>query len=201
MTFNKLLASTVICFYSFSASAIDANLEQEYVPKGWYKAGSQPDGYRVGIELEGSLDGTQVAFIESKANAGEKFATLMQHVEASAYIGKKVKISVSLKSHELDNWAGAWIRVDGLVAGKSTMLSMDNMSDRPLLESTQWNRYEMVVDVPDNATTLNYGVLLQGRGKVWMDNFEIDTVDDYTPVTAQWPKKVEQPVNLSFDIE
>lgn len=43
---------------------------------------------------------------------------------------------------------GLWFRVDG-TTGKS--LSFDNMQDRAVKGTTEWARYEIVLDVPEGA--------------------------------------------------
>jgi len=61
--------------------------------------------------------------------------------------------------------------------------------------------YEIVLDIPENSTTINYGVLLGGNGKVWFDSFELKEVDKNVPVTnlKKESKLPSQPVNLDFE--
>jgi hypothetical protein len=73
---------------------------------------------------------------------------LMQSVRAERYIGKKVRLSGLVKSQEVVSWAGLWMRVD---KGKD-MVVFDNMQDRPIKGTTDWQRYDMVLDVPPDST-------------------------------------------------
>ncbi len=58
----------------------------------------------------------------------------------------------------------------------------------------------MVLDVPNNATKMAYGVLLNGNGKVWFDNLSFEVVDENTPVTDLYAIKLQnKPKNLSVE--
>ncbi|KAB2352595.1 hypothetical protein [Actinomadura rudentiformis] len=46
------------------------------------------------------------------------------------------------------------------------MLAFDNMGDRPVRGTADWQRYEVVLDVPRAAVNVAYGVLLVGAGVV-----------------------------------
>jgi hypothetical protein len=97
---------------------------------------------------------------------------------------------------------GFWLRVDG--KGTSIPLAFDNMSSRPLKGTTGWAEYNIVLDVPDNADAIAFGVLLTGTGQVWIDDIRFEVVNKIISVTPQpTVKKIltlpNQPVNLSFD--
>ncbi|MCK7516664.1 MAG: hypothetical protein MZV64_02535 [Ignavibacteriales bacterium] len=83
------------------------------------------------------------------------------------------------------------MRIDG---ESNQQLGFDNMRDRAIKGTTDWKKYEIVLDIPENSTTINYGVLLGGDGKVWFDNFELKEVDKSVAVTntateIKYPKK------------
>jgi hypothetical protein len=51
------------------------------------------------------------------------------------------------------------------------------MENRPIKGTTPWKRYEVVLDVPTESATLNLGVLLTGKGQVWVDDVQLELVD------------------------
>jgi hypothetical protein len=73
------------------------------------------------------------------------------------------------------------MRVDG--PGKK-LLALDNMDDRPAVGTTDWKRYDIVLDVPYDSVDIAFGFLLEPPGKVWGDNFKLEKVDESVPVTA-----------------
>ena len=104
----------------------------------------------------------------------------------------------SVKSTDVDEWAGLWMRIDGL--GKET-LGFDNMEKRPMKGTTTWTTYKVVLDVPKENVHVAFGVMLSGKGEVGISAvvFEETTED----VTSMETKKSypEQPGNLAFTEE
>lgn len=126
----------------------------------------------------------------------------MQSFAPEDYLGKRVKLTAFIKSEDVKSWAGMWMRVDG---NSNFSLSFDNMYKRAIKGTIDWTQYEIVLDVPEESTNLSFGVLLNGTGKVWMDDFKFEIVDASTPLTATSKKKEEpkikkqtKPRNLNF---
>jgi hypothetical protein len=89
------------------------------------------------------------------------------------------------------------MRVDGH-AGR--MLGFDNMQDRPIQGTTDWGRHDIVLDVPEEALYIAFGVLLAGRGQIWVDDFEFEFAGPETPVTGQGQREyADRPSNLGFE--
>jgi hypothetical protein len=121
----------------------------------------------------------------------------MQSFFPEEYLGKRLKLSAYIKSEDVKDWAGMWMRVDG---EKGKTLSFDNMQTRPIEGSTAWKQYQIILDVPKESINLSYGVLLSGTGKVWMDSFEFEVVTNTSTTTGNEAKKnLKKPTNTSFD--
>lgn len=172
-----------------------ATLVSYDLPKGWFKAGSEPDKYEMGIDKGAGVKGGNAAIIKSDAKKIKGFGTLMQGCQPGKYLGKKVKMSGYLKSEDIKGWGGLWFRVDG--KGKS--LAFDNMYDRAVKGTTEWKKYEIVLDVPEEATNLAYGALLGGTGTLWFDDIQFEIVETATPTTSKDINRPEAPTNLQFD--
>ena len=71
------------------------------------------------------------------------------------------------------------------------------MSDRPVTGTTDWKKYEIVLDVPVNASKLAYGAVLAGTGQIWFDNINFEMVDSTIATTGR--KENKEPVNLNFE--
>jgi len=147
--------------------------------KDWLAGGSHPQNYNMGgnpIVKHGSEDG---GYIKSKVSDTEGFGTWMTKIEADKYLGKRLKMSGYVKTEKVEGWVGLWMRVDGT----NTMLSFDNMGNRPIKGTTNWKKYSIVLDVPDNSTGIFYGILLDGKGQAWIDGVQLETVSNQVPVT------------------
>ena len=79
------------------------------------------------------------------------------------------------------------------------MLGFDNMMDRPIKGTTAWQNYEVVLDVPEGATGIFFGILLSGTGSVWMNSASFEIVPTSIPTTGKGtPSLPEGPKNLDF---
>lgn len=164
--------------------------------KDWFLAGSNPSEYEIGVVTDLERNG-KVAFLKSKSSNSKMktgFGTIMQTFDAEMFHGKKVKLSGYIKSEDVNGWAGMWMRVDGTKKGS---LSFDNMQDRPIKKSNTWKKYEIILDVPEKSTTINYGVLLSGAGQVWLDNLNFEIVGVAESNTGR--KKLTAPSNANFE--
>jgi hypothetical protein len=93
-----------------------------------------------------------------------------------------------------------WLRIDSRTPGES--LSFDNMQDRPVTGTSDWTKCEITLDVPENSTTINYRVLIRGRGKIWFDNVSFEIPDKMTPEKSDdlnMPQIPEKPKNPDFE--
>ncbi len=174
------------------------------LPKGWFKAGSEPKSYEMGIDKGAGKDGGQAATIKSINKKIKGFGTLMQYCLPDNYLGKRVRMSGLVKTKEVADWCGLWFRIDQKESKKT--LGFDNMhdgeKDRSIKGTTDWTRYEIVLDVPLHASNLAYGALLVGTGQIWFDEIKFEIVETNVPLTGNSEKSVmpsKEPVNLDFD--
>lgn len=158
---SSVLVIAIVSLYSFD------------LPSNWYRAGSEPKSYEMGIDIGSAQDGTNAATIKSTKKKIKGFGTLMQSCLAEQYLGKRIKMTGYVKSLDVKGWAGLWLRVDG--SGTNRALGFDNMSNRPIKNTTEWRKYEIELDVPKSSQNLAYGALLVGVGQIWFTqvNFEI----------------------------
>jgi hypothetical protein len=78
---------------------------------------------------------------------------------------------------------------------------------RPIRGTTDWRKYEIVLDVPDDSAGIFFGLLLIGpRGKAWVDDLNLEIVDNKVPTTNKAPdpryaalRVRSHPINLGFE--
>lgn len=166
---------------------------QAAVPEGWFLAGSKPTSYDSGTDGQTQYNGHPSAYLKSKVTVTDGFGTLMQDFSAEKYLGKRVRLTAFVKSENVADWAGLWMRVDK----GSRSVAFDNMQDRPIKGTTEWKPYEVVLDVPQDATGIFFGVLLSKTGTVWLNNVKFEVVGSDAAVTGK-PQR-EEPANLDFE--
>ena len=124
----------------------------------------------------------------------------MQSFAATNYLGKRVRFSGYVKSENITRWAGLWMRIDGPTSGGSPKsLGFDNMQGRPIKGTSDWQRYEIVLDVPESAVGIAFGILLDGPGEAWLNSSDIEIVSTAIPTTGTTPALPDGPRNLGFD--
>lgn len=194
-----LVIITALASTTFGLSPVSAQSgpQASHAPKGWFMAGSKPSNYDTGVDSTAVNNGQPSAFLRSTVSNTEGFGTLMQEISAEEYVGKRVRLRAWIKSQDVVEWAGVWMRVDK----GQTMVAFDNMQDRPIKGTQAWKMYDVVLDVPQNSTGIAFGTLLRGTGEVWMNDVGFDNVGSEVPVTdtlSHTQERPSNPVNLKF---
>ncbi len=177
----------------------EVQMNQTSTITGWMLTGSHPQNYEMGIDPaevhQGKASGYLKAVTPLEPN---EFATMMQQFRADKYVGKRMKLSGFVKTERVEAFCGLWMRVDNNV---HDVLQFDNMHDRPITGTQPWNQYNIVLDVPEGSAVISFGVILNGKGKVWVDTFRFEEVDLNTPLTHMEPEyeMSDEPLNLSFE--
>ena len=199
---TRIFKTTVLLFIAAILLSFD-------LPNGWHLSGSNPENYEMGIAKGEGMDGKNAATIKSKGEvSNNEFGTLMQMCSPKKYLGKQIKMTGYVRSENVEDWAGLWLRVDG--AGTDEILSFDNMQNRGITGTTEWKKYEIILPVPANASRLAYGALMGGTGQIWFDNFTFEVVDnsDNPPMPESSNRSdhsnnketvTSEPVNLDFE--
>jgi len=167
---------------------------REGVPKGWFMAGTKPAEYESIVDTRTAYNGHPSASLKAKGPTTEGFGTLMQDFRADRYLGKRVRLSAFVKSEGVQKWAGLWMRVDK----DQQILAFDNMQSRPIKGTTNWQQYDVVLDVPQSATGIFLGILLEGQGTVWLSAAKLNVVGTDVSTTSG-TRLADGPVNLSFE--
>jgi len=168
------------------------------IPNGWLLGGSNPQDYTVGTDLSESVSGYASAYIKSASPKPVGFVTLMQNLKTNNYRSRRVRLTAYVKTKFVSGWSAVWMRVDD-INGK--LLSFDDMRERPLRGTMEWSSVEIVLDVPTISDEISFGVLLQGKGQVWIDNVSLNIVGNEVPVTDILKNNIENysPKNLDFE--
>jgi C-terminal processing protease CtpA/Prc len=137
-------------------------------PPGW----SVPtDGWTAILSDESAADGKRSAKLELPGESTAPFGNLMRNLDASAYRGRRVRLSARIRVEGGIGRALMWLRVDrpkGQLAG-----FFDNMTDRPIT-SDKWADAIIEGDVDTDAQGLALGVMSQGDAKVFVDAVRLE---------------------------
>ena len=134
------------------------------LPDGWSASGSHPQDYEVGVDHTVAHGGRASGYVRSKVPDPTGYGTLTQVFAADDYRGKRLCMSGYIKVETVAGWAGLWMRVDGPEG--------ETMQDRPVTGTTGWEKFQVILDVPPDSGQIAFGVLLEGAGQVWVDDFQ-----------------------------
>ncbi|MEO6995625.1 MAG: RNA polymerase sigma factor [Lacunisphaera sp.] len=174
-------------------------------PAGWFKNGNNLKAFEVGVDPTQAFGGVSSAYVKSVDDSAAKgFGGMGQSTSADQYQNQRVRLTGWIKTEDANDGGGhLWLRVDGATPGQS--VAFDNMANRAPTGTTDWQEYSVVLDVPNEATSLNYGFFLKGQGQMWVNGVNIERVGTDVPSTnilkPQAPPKPlpTAPVNLDFN--
>ena len=138
------------------------------VPPGWFAPPLvAAAGYSVQISTTNPKEGNQCAVISLDSRKSDGFGNIMQTIDATPFRGKRVwfRAAVRYTPGSEPGSAALWLRVD---RPNDQRGFFDNMSNRPITSQT-WSFYQIVGDIDADAVTLNFGMMLIGGGKAWLD--------------------------------
>ena len=150
-------------------------VDSEKYPLDWSTGQSEPKRYEIGCDKSLEHNGQNVFTIKSIKSKIDGFGSSMKTIKSDFYLGKTVRMTGYVKTEKVKSLAGLWMRVDYY---KAQVLAFDNMQNRGIKGTTDWMKYEVVLFVPTDATSISYGVLLDGTGQVWFKDVTLDVVDD-----------------------
>jgi hypothetical protein len=170
---------TTLIWIGFSPTVFgqttDKKPEPASVPMGWKARGLTPQDYEMFADSTVHYGGKASATLKAKESATKKsWGTLLQGIWPDEYRGKRVRLSGYLKSVDA-GWAAFWMRIDSATFN-TVPLAFDNMDDRRVKGTTDWKKYELVLDVPSEASLIAFGVMLGGKGQIWVDDLQLEVV-------------------------
>ena len=189
---TSIAAIAVISVMAYSLTV----MAEDSVPQGWSFQGSKPEAFEIKPDPgQKSPQGNSIS-IQSKGET-DGMATLMQVIKADDFRGKRVRFSGHIKGEGVKSWAALWLRINN---ADGTVSAFDNMEKRAFRGSGDWKRHEVVLDVPNDSSTISFGALLSGSGHVWVGGLDFQTVDETVSVTAKSkPDLNRKPANLELN--
>jgi C-terminal processing protease CtpA/Prc len=126
-------------------------------------------------------------------NCENTFANLVNRIDAAPYRGKEIKMKAAVRVGE--GIGQLWLRVDR----ENQMPGfIDNMDDRPI-KSNQWNYYEIIGTVDQDAREVFFGCFLRGGGQLWTDDFQMYTRENKS--SDQWKPVIIKNPDFEMDTE
>lgn len=187
--FAVYLAITAFCQTPETGSKLNLDFENvEYGnPLGWTSFGSK--NYRLSLDSTLVNNGKYSAVIEFKDGVPNfnAWAYTLPH----NYPGKEITLTAYIKTENVtEGYAGLWMRIDPDIA-------FDNMNKNGVKGTTDWAKYEITLKMnPGKTKQIVIGGLLVGKGKMWLDNFNVSidgkNIEDLKPIEKDLPAEKDK---------
>lgn len=152
------------------------------VDHGTRRTTNSPPAIHIGGPL--APDGSNISPMPMAATGTYKktdnsSSTTYQVDDGSALYGKRISVTGWIKTKDVQGWVGAFV----IIVGKDGRhFQYDDMSDRPIRGTKDWQQVEIVTDLPDEPCMVYFGPDLYGPGELWGDDFQISLAPD-EPIT------------------
>lgn len=167
------------------------------LPTGWRRVPSAAalttGSFSIELDREVKHGGLTSLRIRSADAPPGELGGVAQRILAADFQGRRLRLTGYLRVDDVAEGAGLYLRVDGAAEGTP----FDNMQDRQLSGTADWQRVDIVLDAPADAGLIDIGVLLTGTGTVWVDDLDLSVVDGSVPTTGRViPYQAEVPIPL-----
>jgi len=137
------------------------------------------------IHIKGPIGAQSLAPNNNRAfwNSDNSASTLCVVGPGSPLLGKHICVTGWLKSSNAQKWASAFLLVATTDVRSKGWSRVDDMSDRPIVGTTDWQQVKFVTDLPNESCAIYFGPDLYGPGELWGDDFQISLADPGEPIT------------------
>ena len=158
------------------------------LPKGWNMALKfEKSGFKAGtynkeslrgknclnFTFTGIIDTTQ--YQDSMEVPEDSYGYVYQSIDASDYRNKKVKFKAAILTENLNDSSICRLRITShFTQGKESK----NIVSDSIKAAKGWMYYEITADIDDDASLLNFGVLLSGSGYLLIDDASFEFVQE-----------------------
>jgi len=168
------------------------------VPDGWLLTGSNTENFVGGVDQQETCL-SQPVFCLRNATGQSGFATMMQSVLGQQYQKRRVCFSGYLRCENVTGSATIWLRADNNHGRYIAFNNLERLKTNGALKGTVgWSRRRIVLDIPAETDSLNFGFYLSGQGEARFSGFDLQFVGDDVPVTP--PQEEAAPRNLDFRV-
>lgn len=144
----------------------DSPKAQRMIPNYWRLTN---DGFSFITESQEVHSGSYGAVLSSNQDAGSE--SVFQSCSAAGFRGKRAQFSIFLMGGDEFGDAEVWVRIDDPTQPVQVVRVPANLQS-----GADWQLVKADIPVTLHATVLTYGVILNGRGPLWMDTAALGIV-------------------------
>lgn len=152
------------------------SVAESSVPEGWsfYEKASEKSAYKAGTVFYVKSNSSNLFLSDDSRSGDSDSGQIYQGFSASNYVGKRVRISMSMRFDSTSKgYGGLYVNVrdsdkDLVMGGWDSVSAKDRQ---------KWVRKEIVFDVPEKSSSINLGAQIFGSGELWFSDVKIEIVE------------------------
>jgi len=146
---------------------------------GWQLTAPITDNFEASRDTNVTFRGKPSARLKSDVFRAD-LASLVQTIDAAQYRGKRIRYSTYAKTKSVEGWTGAWIRIDSI---HNEFRAYEDTHNVELQGNHDWAALTLVLDVPDDALSIELGLSQEGSGTSWFGPVSVETVENNVRTT------------------
>jgi hypothetical protein len=154
------------------------------LPAGWGKSGNRPTEYAATVDHAVYRSGRSSGQLRSLVATASGTGVLAQGIRADSLRGARIRVAAWLRARDVHE-----VRFFARVDGPGTVLDFGNADGDPLTGTADWKLREIVIDVPNDAIGVTFGIVIAGNGTAWIDDIMVSSVPKDTPRTGTAPAR------------
>lgn len=184
-----MILANLTLAYAQTINTSNMNFERGEIgelPIGWnISERTIKKGYTLSVSDQAHSGNKSLLFaLDGLADYSNTYDGLVfQSISPAAYLNRTVRFSAFAKGEFADTngYGFLWIKV--YLADKTYMSYPVKATN--LINSSDWNKYEVTAEIPANTTEIQFGAILQNKGKIWLDDAEFEDINevDYSKLT------------------
>jgi len=138
-------------------------------------AGTAKEAYAAELDDQVRDGATLGVAVHPTRDGHSQYVSLTKNVGAEPYVGKKVRVTLRVKTDGLTGRAEVWARAqapDSPTDGPG----LGNASAKLDATTADWKTYTLDLEVKSGARVVQYGVGVAGPGKFWVGHDSIEVV-------------------------
>ncbi|QXV66153.1 alpha/beta fold hydrolase [Mucilaginibacter sp. 21P] len=163
-----LFAQTPVAdtMYNFG---FESRTEGKELPDKWFDF-HKSDKYKLAQVSDEKQGGKSSVLIQQVVPGDERsFGSVAEKIPAK-FIGKTITFKAWMKIADVKDAAMLIIRIDNAIP---RMSAYKNNYDQKINGTRDWAEYSVTVDIPIDAQTIYVAAVLNGPGKLWMDDAQV----------------------------
>ncbi len=166
----------------------------EGLPDGWLNWGN--DLYTIQIDSEVKHSGNFALRLEPKGEPDMQSIGCPARPIPAIFAGDSITLKAFMRTEGVERPIGLMLRIDG----SNGVLQFDNMMQKGITGTDKWEEYSVTLPLPDEAKAIFIGAIFLGKGKLWVDDFQV-LVDgvDISIAKPKPPKIFKAETDTEFD--